>query len=192
MKCTCEFKLRLVAAPLKPCKERPGVGQLELLLFHSGFSLLHHKDGPALARKTCPLDTPLTFWKKSSWTNVRYVGVVKQGTLLWSILYPISLRHLFGSEMQHIGLWYHPDLSRKLYNSNQIDSKTIRLSPRKSILIGIGIIYGNGPCNFYEIEFKRLWLLTEVSAFGRVNCLLMTSTSKRSWNRTYVAKKGKW
>ena len=122
--------------------------------------------------------------------NVRYVGVVKQGTLLWSILYPYH-KALFGVRKSAYWTLISPSIILQAYSSNQADSKTIRLGAQENqSLGGIGgawVLYGNSPRNFYVLEFNVYDLAEFHPLVESGEPLEHYNRRIRGWQKTYVA-----
>jgi hypothetical protein len=184
-----EYKVRLVAARHRETTERRAV---KTSLFHSEleFSLLL-KDGRHSSQNVSTRFTD-NIGRKAVEQNVRYVGVVKQGTLLWSLLYPYH-RALFEAQKSAYWAIISPTLIYQAYNSNQADSKTIHLGAQENqSLGGIGgawVIYGNGPRSFYILEFN-VYDLAEFRPLVESGIPLERfNQSKRKWDKTYVVQK---
>ena len=184
-----EFKVRLVAARHRETTERRAV---RTSLFHSELEFrLLLKDGRHSSQNVSTRYTD-DVGRKAVEQNVRYVGVVKQGTLLWSILYPYH-KALFDVKKTAYWSLISPELIYQAYNSNQADSKTIRLgSQENQSLGGIGgawVLYGNRPQNFYILEFN-VYDLAEFRPLVESGIPLERfNQNERRWNKTYVAQK---
>jgi hypothetical protein len=184
-----EFKVRLVAARHRETTERRAV---RTSLYHSELEFrLLLKDGRHSSQNVSTRYTD-DIGRKAVEQNVRYVGVVKQGTLLWSILYPYH-KAIFNSKKSAYWTLIPPDLIFQAYNSNQADSKTIRLGAQENqSLGGIGgawVLYGNGPRNFYILEFN-VYDLAEFRPLVESGMPLeYFNKSEHKWSKTYVAQK---
>ncbi len=186
-----EFQVRLVAARHRETTERRAV---KTSLFHSELEFrLLLKDGRHSSQNVSTRFTD-DIGRKAVEQNVRYVGVVKQGTLLWSLLYPYH-KALFGVKKSPYWALISPALIYQAYNSNQADSKTIHLGAQENqSLGGIGgawVLYGNGPRNFYILEFN-VYDLAEFRPLVESGMPLeVFNKYKRNWPKTYVAQKDK-
>ncbi len=169
-----EFKVRLVAARHRETTERRAVRSS---LFHSelDFHLLL-KDGRHSSQNVSPRFSD-EIGRRAVEQNVRYVGVVKQGTLLWSLLYPYH-KALFGKRRAAYWTLISPDLILQAYGTNQADSKTIRLGAQENQSLGgiggVWVLYGNGPRSFYILEFS-VYDLAEFRDSHRIMCLHICS-----------------
>ncbi len=184
-----EFTVRIVAARHREATERRAV---RTSLFHSELEFrLLLKDGRHSSQNVSARYTD-DVGRKAVEQNVRYVGVVKQGTLLWSLLYPYH-KALF--EVKKSAYWalVPPKLIYQAYNSNQGYLKTIRLGSQENQSFGgIGgawVLYGNGPRSFYILEFN-IYDMAEFRPLVESGIPLeYFNQNKRGWARTYVAKK---
>jgi hypothetical protein len=182
-----EFKVRLVAARHRETTERRAV---RTSLFHSELEFrLLLKDGRHSSQNVSTRYTD-DIGRRAVEQNVRYVGVVKQGTLLWSILYPYH-KALFGVRKSAHWTLISPALILQAYSSNQADSKTIRLGAQENqSLGGIGgawVLYGNGPRSFYVLEFN-VYDLAEFRPLVESGMPLEHyNRRKRGWDKTYIA-----
>lgn len=184
-----EFKVRLVAARHRETTERRAV---RTSLFHSDLKYqLLLKDGRHSSQNVSTRYAD-DIGRRAVEQDVRYVGVVKQGTLLWSVLYPYN-KALYESRKSAYWTLISPALILQAYSSNQADSKTIRLGAQENqSLAGIGgawVLYGNGPRSFYILEFN-VYDLAEFRALVESGIPLEHFNQiKRNWKKTYVAQK---
>lgn len=182
-----EFKVRLVAARHRETTERRAV---RTSLFHSELEFrLLLKDGRHSSQNVSTRYSD-DIGRRTVEQNVRYIGVVKQGTLLWSILYPYH-KALFGVRKSAYWTLIPPALILQAYSSNQADSKTIRLGAQENqSLGGIGgawVLYGNGPRSFYVLEFNVYDLAEFRPLVDSEEPLEHYNRRKRDWAKTYVA-----
>lgn len=184
-----EFKVRYVAARHRETTERYAVRKS---LFHSQLEFrLLLKDGRHSSQNVSTRYTD-DIGRRAIEQNVRYVGVVKQGTLLWSILYPYH-KILFETYGSAYWTLISPALILQAYASNQADSKTIRLGAQENqSLGGIGgawVLYGNGPRSFYVLEFNVYDLIEFRPLVDSGEPLEHFNKRKRGnkWQKTYVA-----
>lgn len=186
-----EFKIRLVAARQRETTERRAV-RTSLFQSELQFDLLL-KDGRHSSQNVSTRYSD-DIGRRAVEQNVRYVGVIKQGTLLWSLLYPY---HKAMFEKLRTAYWtlISPALILQAYSSNQADSKTIRLGAQENqSLGGIGgawILYGNGPRNFYVLEFNVYDLVEFRPLVESGMPLEYFNKQKRGWEKTYVAQETK-
>lgn len=186
-----EFKLRLAAARSRELTEKRAV---RTYLFQETLQAsLLLKDG-RLSSQNCSTRYTDDLGRRCVERNIKYVGVVKQGTLLWNALYPYH-KQLF----QSIGCPYwglvHPKLVWDVYGVTKSDQsrwvpKTLRLgSQENQSLAGIGgawVIYGPSSGLFYILEFN-LYDLTEYKHLVTTGQPLeQYNFEKKGWSRTYV------
>lgn len=182
-----EFKVRFVAARHRETIERRAV---RTSLFHSELEFrLLLKDGRHSSQNVSTRYSD-DIGRRAIEQNVRYVGVVKQGTLLWSILYPYH-KALFGVRKSAYWTLISPSIILQAYTSNQADSKTIRLGAQENqSLGGIGgawVLYGNSPRNFYVLEFNVYDLAEFRPLVESGEPLEHYNRRIRGWQKTYVA-----
>ncbi|MCB9420768.1 MAG: hypothetical protein H6667_13255 [Ardenticatenaceae bacterium] len=185
-----EFKVRFVAARHRETTERRAV---RTSLFHSELEFrLLLKDGRHSSQNVSTRYSD-DIGRRAVEQNVRYVGVVKQGTLLWSILYPYH-KALFGVRKSAYWTLISPSIILQAYTSNQADSKTIRLGAQENqSLGGIGgawILYGNGPRNFYVLEFNVYDLAEFHPLVESGEPLEHYNKRVHGWQKTYVTNMG--
>ncbi len=182
-----EFKIRLVAARHRETTERRAV-RTSLFQSELEYKLLL-KDGRHSSQNVSPRFTD-DVGRRAVERGVRYVGVIKQGTLLWSTLFPYH-RAIYARRGGAYWAIIPPGLILEAYGSSQADSKTLRLGAKENqSLGGIGgawIIYGNSPRNFYVLEFN-------VYDLARFRHLVYSGIpldhyvqSQLQWPRAYVA-----
>lgn len=182
-----EFKVRLVAARHRETTERRAV-RTSLYQSEVEFGLLL-KDGRHSSQNVSTRYTD-DVGRRAVERGVRYVGVVKQGTLLTPLLYPY---HKALYQKQNAPYWtlIAPELILQAYTSTQAESKTIRLGAQENqSLGGIGgawILYGNSPSNFYVLEFN-VYDMVEFRHLVNTGIPLEVYVRERfGWHRTHVA-----
>jgi hypothetical protein len=149
-----EFKVRLVAARHRETTERRAV-RTALYQPDVDFDLLL-KDGRHSSQNVSTRYTD-DVGRRAVEQRIRYVGVVKKGTLLWSRLYAFH-RKLY--EMRKGAYWtiIPPKIIWETYTGNQADAKTLKLGARENqSLGGIGgawVMYGSNAGGFYILEFN--------------------------------------
>ena len=154
-----ELKVRLMAARQREMTERralmTALFQRELVAGVSRMSLIL-KDGRLSAQNVQPAFMD-EIGRAAVERGVRLIGVVKQGTTLWSLLYPY---HKSIYSTQHEAYWslVPPQLILEAYQQEQIEPKTIRLGAQENRSLGgiggIWVIYGNSSRTFYVLEFN--------------------------------------
>lgn len=181
-----EFKIRLVAARHRETTERRAV-RTSFFQPDLPFQLLL-KDGRHSSQNVSTRYTD-DVGRRAVERGVRYVGVVKQGTLLWSVLYPYH-----GVVFQALDRPYWALVPSALilqaYSSNQVEPKTIQLGARENqSLGGIGgawILYGNGPRTFYILEFNVYDLAEYRPLVESGMPLEFYNQQVHGWNKTFV------
>ena len=181
-----EFKIRLVAARHRETTERRAV-RTSFFQPDLPFQLLL-KDGRHSSQNVSARYTD-DVGRRAVERGVRYVGVVKQGTLLWSVLYPYH-RAAFRALRYPYWTLIPPSLILQAYSSNQAEPKTIQLGARENqSLGGIGgawILYGNGPRSFYVLEFN-VYDLAEYRPLVESGMPLEHYNQQvHQWNKTFV------
>lgn len=182
-----EFKIRMVAARHRETVERRAI-RTSLFQSELDYGLLL-KDGRHSSQNVSPRYTD-DVGRKAVERQVRYVGVVKQGTLLWTILFPYHTQ-LFKKKGGAYWAIISPNLILKAYSSTQADNKTLRLGATESqSLGGVGgawILYGNAERNFYILEFN-VYDLVEFKGLVKTGMPLdVYIRRKYGWPKTYVA-----
>ena len=181
------FKVRLVAARHRETTERRAV---RTSLFHSElvFRLLL-KDGRHSSQNVSTRYTD-DVGRRAVEQKVRYVGVVKQGTLLWSLLFAYH-KEIFDARGKAYWTLIPPELILQAYTSSQADSKTIRLGAQENqALGGIGgawVLYGNGPRSFYVLEFNVYDLKEFRHLVDSGEPLEHYNQRVYGWSKTYIA-----
>lgn len=183
-----EFKVRLVAARHRETTERRAV-RTSLFQPEFPFQLLL-KDGRHSSQNVSTRYTD-DVGRRAVERGVRYVGVVKQGTLLWSVLYPYH-RAIFKARNRPYWTLVPPALILQAYSSNQVEPKTIRLGAQENqSLGGIGgawVLYGNGPRSFYVLEFNVYDLAEYRPLVEQGMPLEYHNQQVHGWKKTFVAK----
>jgi hypothetical protein len=182
-----EFKIRLVAARYRETTERRAV-RTSLFQPELPFQLLL-KDGRLSSQNVSTRYTD-DIGRRAIERGVRCIGVVKQGTLLWSMLYPYH-RAIFETQSRPYWTLVPPALILQAYTTNQPEPKTIRLGAQENqSLGGIGgawILYGNGPRTFYVLEFN-VYDLAEYRPLVEQGMPLEHYNQKAyGWKKTFVA-----
>jgi hypothetical protein len=183
-----EFKIRLVAARYRETTERRAA-RTSLFQSEMPFQLLL-KDGRHSSQNVSTRYTD-DVGRRAVERGVRYIGVVKQGTLLWSVLYPYH-QAIFKARRSPYWTLVPPALILQTYSSNQVELKTIRLGAQENqSLGGIGgawILYGNGPRSFYVLEFN-VYDLAEYRSLVEVGMPLEVYNHRvHGWQKTFVVK----
>lgn len=184
-----EFKVRMVAARHRETTERKAI-RTSLFQSELDYELLL-KDGRHSSQNVSPRYSD-DVGRRAIERKVRYVGVVKQGTLLWTILFPYHTQ-LFQKKGGAYWAIIAPSLILQAYSSTQADNKTLRLGASENqSLGGIGgawILYGNSYRSFYILEFN-IYDLIEFKALVKTG-MPLDIYMKRKYGRdkTYVAAK---
>jgi hypothetical protein len=183
-----QFKVRLVAARYRETTERRAV-RTSLFQSELPFQLLL-KDGRHSSQNVSTRYTD-DVGRRAVERGVRYVGVVKQGTLLWSVLYPYH-RGIFQERGGPYWTLVPPALILQAYCSIQAESKTIQLGAQENqSLGGIGgawILYGNAPRSFYVLEFNVYDLAEYRLLVENGMPLEHFNQLTHGWRKTFVAK----
>jgi hypothetical protein len=183
-----EFKIRLVAARYRETIERRAV-RTSFFQPELPFQLLL-KDGRHSSQNVSTRYTD-DVGRRAVERGVRYVGVVKQGTLLWSLLYPY---HRAIVKARNTPYWtlIPPALILRAYSTNQVEPKTIRLGAQENqSLGGIGgawVLYGNGPRCFYILEFNVYDLAEYRPLVEKGMPLEIYNHQVHGWGKTFVVK----
>jgi hypothetical protein len=181
-----EFKVRMIAARHRETIERRAV-RTSLFQSELDYKLLL-KDGRHSSQNVSTRYTD-DVGRRAVERGVRYVGVVKQGTLLWTILYPYH-RELYERRGGPYWTLVSPNLIFTAYNSNQVDTKTLRLGAHENqSLGGIGgawVLYGNSKRTFYVLEFNVYDLASFRPLVDTGMPLDIFVQEKYRWPRAYV------
>jgi hypothetical protein len=187
-----ELKVRLMAARQRELTERralmTALFQRELVAGVSRLSLLL-KDGRLSAQNVQPAFMD-EVGRSAVERGVRLVGVVKQGTTLWSLLYPYH-KAIFSAKNGPYWTLVPPPMILEAYQQEQVEPKTIRLGAQENrSLGGIGgawIIYGNSPRSFYILEFNLYDLAAYRPLVRNSMPLELHSRREHGWNKgTFV------
>jgi len=184
---TPEYKVRLVAARHRETTERHAI---RTALFQSQVPIsLFLKDGRHSSQNVSARFSDY-LGRKAVERGVRFVGVVKSGTVLWSILYPYH-KLLYKSIKKPYWAIISPSLILQAYVTNQPEAKTLRLGAQENqSLGGVGgawILYGNSPKNFFILEFN-VYDLEEYKPLVEIGePLEIYNYRKYGWKKTFVA-----
>lgn len=183
-----EFKIRLVAARHRETTERHAI---RTSFFQSEIPFqLFLKDGRHSSQNVSARFTD-EIGRRAVERGVRYVGVVKQGTRLWSLLYPYHQAMYAWSGCKAYWAVIPSELILQAYATTQIEPKTLRLGAQENqSLGGIGgawILYGNGARSFYVLEFN-VYDLAEFKPLVQSGFPLERYVKQaHSWEKTFVA-----
>lgn len=184
-----EFKVRMIAARHRETIERRAI-RTSLFQSELDYGLLL-KDGRHSSQNVSPRYTD-DVGRRAIERQVRYVGVVKQGTLLWTILFPYHTQ-LFKMKGGPYWTIISSELIQRAYSSTQADNKTLRLGAEESQSLGgiggVWILYGNKERNFYILEFN-IYDLAEFKSLVKTGMPLDVYTCRKyGWAKTYVAQR---
>lgn len=128
--------------------------------------------------------------RKAVERGIRYVGVVKAGTLLWSTLYPYH-KAIYQQRQSPYWVVLPPKIILQAYGATmQAEFKTLRLGAQENrCLGGIGgtwVLYGNGPSNFFILEFNVYDLKEFKDLVSNGTPLERFNNDRRGWDSTYI------
>jgi len=183
-----EYKVRYAAARQRETIERRATRN-SFFIPDVSFGLLL-KDGRLNSQNVSTRYTD-DIGRKAVERGIRYVGVVKAGTLLWSALYPYH-KAIYQNIESPYWVVIPPQIILQAYGATmQAEFKTLRLGAQENrCLGGIGgawVLYGNGPSNFYIIEFNVYDLLEYKTLITNGVPLERFNKEQHGWNDTYIA-----
>jgi hypothetical protein len=192
-----ELRVRLLAARHRETTERKAVRtalfQKSLLDSHLPLKLLL-KDGRHSSQNVSTRFTD-DVGRKAVERGVRYVGVVKQGTHLWTLLYPYH-KAIYRLRQSPYWTLVPPEMILRAYTSEQVEPKTIRLGAQENhCLGGIGgtwVMYGNSSRVFYILEFNVYDLVEYRPLVKKGTPLEYYNRKEYRWHQgTFVAAKNR-